>query len=87
MYSTMADVFNVRPFTYFCHWLYNPKMSIYDIKVNDQSQVFRFLYAIWPKSKDLYPTYLKATKPPRDLRTHPVSIKFARLAYIDNDFD
>ena len=22
------------------------------------------LEAIWPKSKDLYPTYLKATKPP-----------------------
>ena len=31
-------------------------VSIY-IKLNDQSQVFRILYAIWPKSKDLYPTY------------------------------
>ena len=33
-------------------------------KLNDKKQVFRLLYAIWPKSKDLYPTYLKATKPP-----------------------
>ena len=29
---------------------------------------------------DLYPTYLKATQPPRDLRTHQVSLKFTRLA-------
>ena len=28
-----------------------------------------------PKSKGLYPTYLKATQPPRDLRTHQVSLK------------
>ena len=33
-------------------------------KLNDQNLAFRFLYAIWPKSKDLNPTYLKATKPP-----------------------
>ena len=26
--------------------------------------MFHFLYAIWPKSRDLYPTYLKATRPP-----------------------
>ena len=29
-------------------------------KLNDQNQGFCFLYAIWAKSKDLYPTYLKA---------------------------
>ena len=51
-------------------------------EINDQSQVFHFLYAIWPKSKDLYPTYLKATQPPSDLRNHQVSIKFTRLAYM-----
>ena len=51
-------------------------------KLNDQSQVFCFLYAIWPKSKDLYPTYLKATQPPSYLRNQQVSIKFTRLAYI-----
>ena len=32
--------------------------------------------------KDLYPTYLKATQPPSNLRTHQVIIKFARLAFI-----
>ena len=52
------------------------------VKLNDQSQVFRFLYAIWPKSKYLYPTYLTATQPPRDLRTNQVNLKFARLAFI-----
>ena len=57
--------------------------ALNEIKLNDQSQVFRFLYAIWPKSKDLYPTYPKATQPPRDLRTHQVSIKFARLALMN----
>ena len=30
-----------------------------------------------------YPTYLKATQPPRDFRTHQVSLKFARLAYMN----
>ena len=49
-------------------------------KLNYQSQVFCFLYAIWPKSKDLYPTYLKATQPPKNLKRPQVSIKFARLA-------
>ena len=39
-----------------------------------KNQVSCFLYAIWPKSKDLYPTYLKAT-----LRT---LTQFARLACI-----
>ena len=34
-------------------------------------QVFRFLYAIWLKSKDLSPTYLKATQPPSILRQAP----------------
>ena len=29
---------------------------------------------------DLYPIYLKATQPPSNLKTHQVSIKFARLA-------
>ena len=48
-------------------------------KLNDQSQVFRLLYAIRPKSKDLYPTYLKATRPPRILGIHQVTIKLARL--------
>ena len=48
-------------------------------RLNDQKQVFRFLYAIWPKSKDLYPTYLKATRPPRILGIHQVTIKLARL--------
>ena len=33
-------------------------------KLNNQNQVFRFLYVIWPKSKNLYPTYLMAIKPP-----------------------
>ena len=36
-----------------------------------QIQVFRLLYAIWPKSKDLYPTYLKATQSPSILRQPP----------------
>ena len=43
-------------------WIWN--------KLNDQNQVFRFLYAIRLKSKDLYPTYLKATKPPRVWNIH-----------------
>ena len=51
-------------------------------KLNDQSQVLLFLYAIWPKSKDLYPTYLEATQPPSDLRSHQVNINFTRLAYM-----
>ena len=41
------------------------------------------LYAIWPKSKDLYPTFLKATQPPSDLKSPQVSVKFARLACIN----
>ena len=59
-------------------------------KLNDQKQVFRLLYAIWTKSKDLYPTYLKATQPPIILGKHRVTISLARLvtrksrlAYID----
>ena len=47
--------------------------------LKDQKQVFRLLYAIWPKSKDLYPTYLKATQPPSILGKHQVTIKLARL--------
>ena len=42
----------------------NKSIINYLHKLNDQNQVFRFLFAIWPKSKDLYPTYLRATKPP-----------------------
>ena len=45
-------------------------------------------FAIWPKSKDLYPTYLKASKPPSIWGTHLVTTKhvrqvtrIARLAY------
>ena len=49
-------------------------------KLNDQKQVFCLLYAIWLKSKDLYPTYLKATQPPSILGKHQVTIKLARLA-------
>ena len=41
--------------------------------------MFRLLYAIWPKSKDLYPTYRKATQLPRILWIHPVTTKLARL--------
>ena len=50
------------------------------IKLNDQKQVFRLLYAIWPNSKDLSPTYLKATQPPSISGKHQVTIKLARLA-------
>ena len=53
--------------------------------------MFRFLYAIWPKSKDLHPTYLKATKPPSVQEIHLVTNKtlkavtrIARLACIDS---
>ena len=42
--------------------------------LNDQKQVFHLLYAIWPKTKDLYPTYLKATQPPSILGKHQVII-------------
>ena len=47
-----------------------------------KKKVFRFLYAIWPKSKDLYLTYLKATQPPRDLKNPLTSIQLARLAFM-----
>ena len=66
------------------HFISFMKTSL-DNKLNDQNQVFRFLCAIWPKSKDLYPTYLKATQPSKDLRTHQLSLKFARLACIQLD--
>ena len=72
----LRAVLRARPFSYDLCVMYLV------IILNDQLQVFRFLYAIWPKSKDLYPTYLKATQPPSNLRTHQVSIKFARLACI-----
>ena len=62
---------------------------IYWNKLNDQNQVFLYLYAIWPKSRDLYSTYLKSTKPPSVWDIHLVTNKtikavtwIARLAYI-----
>ena len=51
--------------------------------------MFRFLYEIWPKSKDLYPTYLKAIKPPSvwdihlsDQQSTKGGTRIARLAYM-----
>ena len=51
--------------------------------------MFGFHYAIWPKSKGLYPTYIRATKPPsvRDIhpvtnKTHRTVTRIARLAFI-----
>ena len=52
--------------------------------LNDQKQVFRLLYAIWPKSKDLYPTYLKATQPPSILGVNQVTSKLARLLPLES---
>ena len=57
------------------------------LSAHNQNQVFHFLYTIWPKSRDLYATYLKATKPPSVWDIHLVANKtlkavtwFARLA-------
>ena len=48
-------------------------------KLNDQNQVFCFLYAIWPKFKDFYPTYLKAIKPPSVWDIHLVTNKTLKV--------
>ena len=40
--------------------------------------MFRLLHAIWPKSEDLHPTYLKATQPPSTRDTPLVTIEHVR---------
>ena len=44
-----------------------------------KTKCFCFLYAIWPQSKDLYPTYLKATKPPSVWDIHLVTNKTLKM--------
>ena len=53
-------------------------MTYLKYKLNEQNQVFRLLYVILPKSKDLYATYLKANKPPSIWDLHLVTTKHVR---------
>ena len=78
MYSLLILLSSIYPFMQ-CHPLLVAIICYRDI-LNDQTQLFSYFYVIWHKSKDLYPTYLRATLPPSKVDEHLLYIQFPRLA-------